>query len=124
MTGAGSATLEHVEEAVARLKRHTELPVCVGFGIRTPEQAAAIARLTEGVVVGSALIDQIANAKSNAQAVEGVLELPPDQYRRARAAPDRTVALQSTAARPIRAAVLPVFLGKVDSAAVHSALPF
>lgn len=75
VTGAGSATLEHVEEAVARLKRHTELPVCVGFGIRTPEQAAAIARLTEGVVVGSALIDQIANAKSNAQAVEGVLEL-------------------------------------------------
>ncbi len=75
VTGAGSATLEHVEEAVARLKRHTELPVCVGFGIRTPEQAAAIARLTEGVVVGSALIDQIANAKSNAQAVECVLEL-------------------------------------------------
>ena len=75
VTGAGAATMDHVEEAVARLKRHTELPVCVGFGIRTPEQAAAIARLTEGVVVGSALIDQIANAKSNAQAVEGVLEL-------------------------------------------------
>ena len=75
VTGAGSATLEHVEEAVARLKRHTALPVCVGFGIRTPEQAAAIARLTEGVVVGSALIDQIAGAKSPEQAVEGVLGL-------------------------------------------------
>src|SRR3546814_506650 len=60
VTGAGSATLEHVEEAVARLKRHTNLPVCVGFGLRTPEQAAAIARLTEGVVVAPALIDQIA----------------------------------------------------------------
>jgi len=75
VTGAGSATLEHVEEAVARLKRHTALPVCVGFGIRTPEQAAAIARLTEGVVVGSALIDQIASAKSPEQALEGVLGL-------------------------------------------------
>ncbi|EXF44957.1 tryptophan synthase subunit alpha [Pseudomonas sp. BAY1663] len=75
VTGAGSATLEHVEQAVARLKRHTELPVCVGFGIRTPEQAAAIARLTEGVVVGSALVDQIANAKTGEQAVEGVLGL-------------------------------------------------
>jgi len=75
VTGAGSATLEHVEEAVARLKRHTDLPVCVGFGIRTPEQAAAIAQLTEGVVVGSALIDQIAGAKSPAAAVEGVLGL-------------------------------------------------
>ncbi|NHC09990.1 tryptophan synthase subunit alpha [Stutzerimonas degradans] len=75
VTGAGSATLEHVEEAVARLKRHTDIPVCVGFGIRTPEQAAAIARLTEGVVVGSALIDQIASAKSPEQAVQGVLGL-------------------------------------------------
>lgn len=75
VTGSGSATMEHVEEAVARLKRHTDIPVCVGFGIRTPEQAAAIARLTDGVVVGSALIDQIASAKSSEAAVEGVLGL-------------------------------------------------
>ncbi len=75
VTGAGSATLEHVEEAVARLKRHTELPVAIGFGIRTPEQAAAIARLADGVVVGSALIDQIAKAETSEQAVEGVLNL-------------------------------------------------
>lgn len=73
VTGAGSATLEHVEQAVARLKRHTGLPVAIGFGIRTPEQAAAIARLAEGVVVGSALIDHIANAQSSAEAVAGVL---------------------------------------------------
>jgi tryptophan synthase alpha chain len=75
VTGAGSATLEHVEEALARLKRHTDLPVCVGFGIRTPDQAAAIARLTDGVVVGSALIDQIAGAETSEQAVEDVLGL-------------------------------------------------
>jgi len=73
VTGAGSATLEHVEQAVARLKRHTDLPVAIGFGIRTPEQAAAIARLADGVVVGSALIDHIAKAKSSTEAVAGVL---------------------------------------------------
>lgn len=73
VTGAGSATLEHIEQAVARLKRHTDLPVAIGFGIRTPEQAAAIARLADGVVVGSALIDHIANAKSAREAITGVL---------------------------------------------------
>lgn len=75
VTGAGAATLEHVEEAVARLRRHTDLPISIGFGIRTPEQAAAIARLADGVVVGSALIDHIANAESCEQAVDGVLSL-------------------------------------------------
>ncbi len=75
VTGAGSATLDHVEQAVTRLRRHTNLPLCIGFGIRTPEHAATIARLAEGVVVGSALIDQIANASSHEQAVDGVLSL-------------------------------------------------
>jgi tryptophan synthase alpha chain len=75
VTGAGAATLEHVEEAVARLRRHTDLPISIGFGIRTPEQAAAIARLADGVVVGSALIDHIASADTPAQAVDGVLSL-------------------------------------------------
>jgi tryptophan synthase alpha chain len=75
VTGAGSATLEHVEQAVSRLRRHTELPLCIGFGIRTPEHAATIARLAEGVVVGSALIDQIASATSDEQAIDGVLSL-------------------------------------------------
>jgi tryptophan synthase alpha chain len=75
VTGAGSATLDHVEQAVTRLRRHTDLPLCIGFGIRTPEHAATIARLAEGVVVGSALIDQIANAHSSEQAVDDVLSL-------------------------------------------------
>ncbi|MFS2156301.1 tryptophan synthase subunit alpha [Pseudomonas sp. Pseusp122] len=75
VTGAGSATTEHVSEAIARLRRHTSLPVSVGFGIRTPEQAAAIARLADGVVVGSALVDKIANAASPDQAVDDVLSL-------------------------------------------------
>lgn len=75
VTGAGAATLEHVEEAVARLRRHTDLPISIGFGIRTPEQAAAIARLADGVVVGSALIDHIASADTSEQAIDGVLSL-------------------------------------------------
>ncbi len=75
VTGAGSATLEHIEQAVARLKRHTALPVCIGFGIRTPEHAATVARLADGVVVGSALVDRIASAGSTDEAVEGVLDL-------------------------------------------------
>ncbi|QLF93679.1 tryptophan synthase subunit alpha [Pseudomonas sp. ABC1] len=75
VTGSGSATLEHVEQAVARLRRHTGLPVSIGFGIRTPEHAATIARLADGVVVGSALIDQIAKAGNDQQAIDGVLGL-------------------------------------------------
>ena len=75
VTGAGAATLDHVEEAVARLRRHTDLPLCIGFGIRTPQHAAEVARRAEGAVVGSALIDKIAEAKSPQQAIDGVLGL-------------------------------------------------
>ena len=75
VTGAGAATLDHVEEAVARLRRHTNLPLCIGFGIRTPQHAAEVARRAEGAVVGSALIDKIAEAQSPQQAIDGVLGL-------------------------------------------------
>ena len=49
-----------VGEAVARIKRHTKLPVCVGFGIRTPDAARAIAENANGAVVGTALVDALA----------------------------------------------------------------
>ncbi|QFT20007.1 Tryptophan synthase alpha chain [Pseudomonas sp. THAF187a] len=75
VTGAGAATMDHVEEAVARLRRHTDLPLCIGFGIRTPEHAAEVAKRAEGAVVGSALIDKIAEATSPSEAVNGVLSL-------------------------------------------------
>ena len=75
VTGAGAATMDHVEQAVARLRRHTDLPLCIGFGIRTPEHAADVARRADGVVVGSALVDQIAKAASPQQAIDGVLNL-------------------------------------------------
>ena len=57
ITGAASADSKAVGEAVARIKRHTGLPVCVGFGIRTPEAAQAIAERANGAVVGTALVD-------------------------------------------------------------------
>ncbi len=62
ITGAGSATADTIGPAVARLKAATDLPIAVGFGIRTPEQAAAVARHADAVVVGSAIVDTIAQA--------------------------------------------------------------
>ncbi|MEW6641084.1 MAG: tryptophan synthase subunit alpha [Pseudomonadota bacterium] len=59
ITGSASADSAAVGQAVARIKRHTSLPVCVGFGIRTPEAAGAIARHADGVVIGSALVDAL-----------------------------------------------------------------
>jgi tryptophan synthase alpha chain len=59
ITGGASADSTAVGEAVARIKRHTELPVCVGFGIRTPQAACDIAQHADGAVVGSALVDAL-----------------------------------------------------------------
>jgi tryptophan synthase alpha chain len=59
ITGAASADKGVVGEAVARIKRHTKLPVCVGFGIRTPEVARGIAENADGAVVGTALVDAL-----------------------------------------------------------------
>lgn len=66
ITGKQQAAQASIEEAVARLKSATDLPVAVGFGVRTPEQAAAIAKVADGVVVGSALVDIIAEHGDNA----------------------------------------------------------
>lgn len=75
VTGAGSATEQQIAEAVKQLKNKTSLPVCVGFGIRSPEQAATVARLTDGVVVGSAFVNQIELASSSEQAIKDVVTL-------------------------------------------------
>lgn len=60
ITGQQQAALGSIEQAVGRLKASTELPVAVGFGVRTPDQARDIARVADGVVVGSALVDIVA----------------------------------------------------------------
>ena len=66
ITGLQQAAAGSIETAVATLKAATDLPVAVGFGIRTPEQAAAVARVADGVVVGSAIVDLVARHGANA----------------------------------------------------------
>jgi tryptophan synthase alpha chain len=66
ITGKQQAAQASIEDAVARLKAATTLPVAVGFGVRTPEQAAAIARVADGVVVGSAIVELVAQNGTNA----------------------------------------------------------
>lgn len=59
ITGTATPDPMRVGAAVARIKRHTQLPVAVGFGVRTPEHARAIATQADGVVVGSALVEAV-----------------------------------------------------------------
>jgi len=76
ITGTRSAATTDIASAVARLKRHTQLPVAVGFGIKTADQAAAVAREADAAVVGSALVQKIAdNLQHPAAAKEAVLSL-------------------------------------------------
>jgi tryptophan synthase alpha chain len=65
VTGANAATATDIADAVARLKHTTDLPIAVGFGVRTPEQAAAIAAHADAVVVGSAIVDTIGAAAAD-----------------------------------------------------------
>src|SRR6478609_4378960 len=80
ITGSASADSNIVGEAVARIKRHTKLPVCVGFGIRTPEAARDIAENADGAVVGTALVDALrgsldAGGRATAKTVDAVADL-------------------------------------------------
>jgi tryptophan synthase alpha chain len=72
VTGTASATQKAIDDAVARIRRHTALPVCVGFGIRTPQQAADVARVADGAVVGSAIVQALAD---NARPLDLVRDL-------------------------------------------------
>lgn len=82
VTGVKSAAAGDVATAVARIKAHTPLPVMVGFGVKTGEQAAAIAAHADGVVVGSALVnavrDSLADGKATAATVPAVTSLVAD----------------------------------------------
>ncbi|WFL76756.1 tryptophan synthase subunit alpha [Altererythrobacter arenosus] len=59
ITGKQQAAIESIDANVSRIKQSTALPVAVGFGVRTPEQAAEIAKVADGVVVGSALVELV-----------------------------------------------------------------
>jgi tryptophan synthase alpha chain len=77
ITGTKSATEDAVAAHVERIKRHTKLPVGVGFGIKTPDQAAAVARHADAAVVGTAIVDRVkagldGNGKPKPDLVPGV----------------------------------------------------
>jgi tryptophan synthase alpha chain len=77
ITGSASADSAAVAQAVGRIKRHTRLPVCVGFGIRTAAAARAIASNADGAVVGTALVDALrasldADGKATGKTVDAV----------------------------------------------------
>ena len=66
---------ESIRIAVARLRRFTELPIAVGFGIKTPAQAAAVARAADAAVVGSVIVDRLAlNLDLDGRAKPGLVE--------------------------------------------------
>ena len=78
ITGTKSATEDAVRAHVERIKRHTKLPVAVGFGIKTPDQAAAVARHADAAVVGSAIVDRVkagldADGRAKPDLVPGVM---------------------------------------------------
>jgi len=80
ITGAAIQNTGRVNDAVARIKRHTALPVVVGFGVKTAAHARSIAAVADGVVVGSALVDALrasldADGKATSRTVEAVTSL-------------------------------------------------
>ena len=75
ITGTKSADTNTIHAAVNRLKRHTNLPVAVGFGIKTPAQVAEVGKVADAAVVGSALVDIIeANLDDNGNAKAGLVD--------------------------------------------------
>ena len=75
ITGAAAPDTAKVATAVARIKRHTKLPVAVGFGVKTAAHACAIAEGSDGVVVGSALVDALRQSlDSNGKATPGTIK--------------------------------------------------
>jgi tryptophan synthase alpha chain len=82
ITGTHSASSEQLEAAIPRLRAATDLPIAIGFGVRTPDQAGTAARIADAAVVASALIDTLsANLDSEGKALPGAVEKVLDQVR-------------------------------------------
>ena len=75
ITGSAEASADAVAPEVDRIRAYTGLPVCVGFGVKTPERAAEIGRVADGVVVGSAIVDRIGRGDAPADVLGFVKEL-------------------------------------------------
>ena len=81
ITGAAEASATDVAPEVARIKESTDLPIIVGFGVKTPETAQAVAAVADGTVVGSAIVQKIANGDSTAEVLAFVKSLADGAHR-------------------------------------------
>jgi tryptophan synthase alpha chain len=82
ITGTRSATAEDLAAAMPRLRRATSLPIAIGFGVRSPEQAGVASRLADAAVVASALIDTLStHLDAEGRAMPGAVEAVLDQVR-------------------------------------------
>ena len=81
ITGAAAANADMVAPEVARIKRATDIPVCVGFGIKTPQAAEAIGKIAYGVVVGSAIVELMGAGKSPTEIMAFVKTLADGAHR-------------------------------------------
>jgi tryptophan synthase alpha chain len=70
VTGARQSVAEGLGDLIARVREHTSVPVCVGFGIGTPEQAKEVARMADGVIVGSACVKTIGGSEKPVEAAK------------------------------------------------------
>lgn len=90
ITGAAAPKPDEVTASVAHIKAKTDLPICVGFGVRTAEQAASIGRAADGVVVGTAIVSAIADSLDDGAASDRTV--------------DQALALVSSIAQGVRTA--------------------
>ncbi len=86
VTGARRELPADLEQLVARIRRVTTTPVCVGFGVSTPEQAAQVARIADGVIVGSALVSRIDAAPDRDSAIRSARSFVAELSRAVRSA--------------------------------------
>lgn len=78
VTGSGALDIKSVEAKVADIRKYTKLPICVGFGIKNVESAAAVSQVANGVVVGSAFVDLLSSSPTVNQGIEAVSVLAKD----------------------------------------------
>ncbi|HSF92541.1 MAG TPA: tryptophan synthase subunit alpha, partial [Paracoccaceae bacterium] len=81
ITGAASANAAMVAPEVARIKSQTDLPICVGFGVKDPATAQEIASVADGAVVGSAIVNLLGEGKSPAEVLDFVRSLAEGAHR-------------------------------------------
>ena len=88
VTGAGHLDVDDVEHHVAMIRRYTDLPVAVGFGIRDAASAARVAKTADGVVVGSALVQRLADRAAQGEDEHGILTAAAEMIREIRSGVD------------------------------------